>query len=347
LEFRETRQAPSDQKKLPRNRFAIRTPLRVDVDAQAQALLDLDRAPVSLGLYPLVHTPHDRIILTGVGASHAVALPSWHRFVSRGRAAWWIDAGSLLEQTELVTSDSVLIVTSRSGTSAEIIALAERHGQIPWPAALVAVTDNPASPLALAADCDVLIRSRSSGSPKGFLNALTAHDYVASMILGEDNDDVSITARAVAATTSPTAFSDVTARIAANPDSRLIYIGFREHAATALYAALLTYESTGFAAEAYVGRQYRHSPHQPADINLTAVLFGGCNAGDDAVLQRLANNLVAAGATVIVVGTADVTGSTCIRTPVSHLSAQLAHGVVLAEHFVSSLGAGLRPIAAS
>jgi fructoselysine-6-P-deglycase FrlB-like protein len=346
LEFRKAPQAPSGQKELPRNHFAIGSPFRVDVEAQAQALLDLDQAPVSLGLYPLVHAHHDRIILTGVGASHAVALPSWHRFVSRGRAAWWIDAGSLLDQTELVTPDSVLIVTSRSGTSAEVIALAEMHGQTPWPAALVAVTDNRTSPLALAADCDVLIRSRSSGSPKGFLNALVAHDYVASMILGEDNDDVSTTARAVAATTSPTVFSEVAARIAANPDSRLIYIGFREHAATALYAALLTHESTGITAEAYVGRQYRNSPRQRADINLTAVLFGGCN-GDDAAPQRLANNLVAAGATVIVIGTVDVIGSTCIRTPVSHLSAQLAHGVVLAEHFVSSLGAELGPNATS
>src|ERR1700753_3359229 len=98
----------------------------VDVKAQARALLEFDGAPISWGLYPLVARQHDRIILTGMGGSHYAGLPSWRRLVSRGRATWWLDAGSLLESPELVAPDSLLVVTSRSGLCGEVLAVAEK-----------------------------------------------------------------------------------------------------------------------------------------------------------------------------------------------------------------------------
>lgn len=131
-----------------------------------------------MGLYPFVRARHDRIVLTGMGGSHFAALPSWRRLVSRGWATWWIDAGRLLESPELVTPDSLLVVTSRSGMSGEAVALVERFDEASRPAAIVAITDNLNSPLAEAADCEILLRSESSGSTKGFLKALAAHGLV-------------------------------------------------------------------------------------------------------------------------------------------------------------------------
>jgi fructoselysine-6-P-deglycase FrlB-like protein len=339
VNLRKAPQAHSGAKILPLKHFQIQIAGRVDVWAQARALLDLDQAPVSLGLHSLVHAHHDRIILTGMGASHVAALPSWRRLVSRGRAAWWIDTASLLESPQLVTPNSLVIATSRSGMSAEVIALVEMFEQFNRPAAMVAITDNLASPLAAAADCEVLLRSESSGGPKGFLNALAAHDYVAAMILNEDNDDVASTARAVAAVKLPIALSEAAANVVAHPDSRLAYCGFGEHAVTALYAALLTNEATAITAEGFRGRQYRHGLIQSANTHLTAVLFSGRRAADNAASQGLARDLVAAGSTVIVVGDTDVAGSIYIPSPTSHSSAQVAHGVVVAEHFISSLAA--------
>jgi fructoselysine-6-P-deglycase FrlB-like protein len=318
---------------------------RVDVRAQVHALLDLDKGPVSLGLYPLLHGPHDRIILTGMGPSHFAALPSWRRLVSRGKPTVWIDAAKLLNNYDLITPNSLLIATSRSGVRAEVLALLKTIDETIRPAAIVAITDDLASPLAAAADSEILLRSISLRTPHGFLNALAAHDYLASMILSEDNDDIPATARVVAETTFPIRLSEVAAGVAANPGARLAYIGFGEHAATSFYAASLTTEATGIAAEGYIGEQSGHVLLSQADTHMTALLFSGRDAANSALSQRLAAELLSAGSTVVVVGHADVAGSTYIRAPASHVSAQLAHGVLVAEHFVSCLTAAMETTA--
>src|ERR1700753_812509 len=208
----------------------------VDVKAQARGLLEFDGAPISWGLYPLVARQHDRIILTGMGGSHYAGLPSLRRLVSRGRATWWLDAGSLLESPELVTPASLLVVTSRSGLRGEVRGLVEKFDEATRPAVIVAITDNLDSPLAESADCEILLRSQSSGSAKGFLNALAAHDYLTSMILSEDNDDVGSTARVVSGIRYPKGLDDVARRVAGNPHKRLGFIGFCGSAAPSLSA---------------------------------------------------------------------------------------------------------------
>lgn len=107
---------------------------------------------------------------------------------------------------------------------------------------MVAITDDMASPLTAVADCEVLLRSAATGSPTGFFNVLIVHDYVASILLNEDSDDF---ARTVATATLPPELREVAASVAVQQDSRLSYIWFNQHAAAALYAALLTNNATG------------------------------------------------------------------------------------------------------
>jgi fructoselysine-6-P-deglycase FrlB-like protein len=323
-------------RQLQRRRRTSRVSVHVDAAAQARSLLEFDQAPISLGLYPLVRDHHRRIIVTGMGASHFAALPSWRRLVAAGKAAWWIDTGNLLENPQLVTSDSLLVATSRSGSGSHVGALTDALRRTMRPAAMIAVTDDLASPLAAVADCEVLLRSGASGSPTGFLNALIVHDYVASMILNEDNDNVSSTARIVETTTLPAELREVATGIVAQPDSRLAYVGCSEHAAAALYAALLTNEATEIAAEGHIAGQDRHDLVRRANAQLTAVLFGS-HSGPNAALRALAGDLMAAGSNVVVVGGSDIPGSTYIPSRTSHLAAEVARNVVVIEHFVSTL----------
>ena len=321
---------------LRRHRLTGHGALHVDALAQAQSLLDFDRAPVSLGLYPLVRNHRRRIILTGMGASHVAALSSWGRLVAGGRSAWWIDTENLLANPQIVTSDSLLIATSRSGSGGQVRALADRLTETMRPAAMVAITDDLASPLAKIADCEILLRSGTSGSPKGFLNALIAHDYVASMILNEDNDYVPPLARTVATTTLPTELREVAADITSHPDSRLAYVGYGKHAAAVLYAALLTNEMTTIPADAYVAGQHQDELLQRADAQLTVLLFGS-HSGPNVVLHALARDLLAAGSNVIVIGGVDVSGSTYVPSLTEHVGAEVARNVLIIEQFVSAL----------
>jgi fructoselysine-6-P-deglycase FrlB-like protein len=321
---------------LARHRLTSDVPLHVDAVAQAQSLLDFDRAPISLGLYPLVRDRQRHIVLTGMGASHIAAQPSWRRLVAGGKTAWWIDTEKLLENPQIVTSESLLIATSRSGAGGQVRALTDRLSETMRPAAMVAITDDMASPLAEVADCEILLRSGTSGSPTGFLNELIAHDYVASMILNEDNDDVAPLARTVAGTTLPTELRKVATDITNYPDSRLAYVGYGEHAAAVLYAALLTNDMTTIPADSFVARQHQRELLQRANAQLTVLLFGSHSA-PNLVLRALARELTATGANVIVVGGVDVSGATYIPSLTEHVGAEVARNVMVIEQFVSAL----------
>src|ERR1700744_325493 len=321
---------------LRRHRLTGHGALRVDALAQAQSLLDFDRAPVSLGLYPLVRNHRRRIILTGMGASNVAALPSWRRLVARGKGPGSIHTQNLLKNPQIVTSDSLLIATSRSGSGGQVRALAGRLSETMRPAAMVAITDDLASPLAEVADCEFLLRSGASGSPTGFLNALIAHDYVASMILNEDNDYVPPLARTVATTTLPTELREVAADITSHPDSRLAYVGYGKHAAAVLYAALLTNEMTTIPADAYIAGQHQDELLQRADAQLTVLLFGS-HSGPNVVLHALARGLLAGGANVVVIGGVDFSGSTYVPSSTEHVGAEVARNVLIIEQFVSAL----------
>jgi fructoselysine-6-P-deglycase FrlB-like protein len=323
---------------LPQNRRSNQLSFRVDTAAQARSLLDFDRAPISLGLYPLVRDHHRRIVLTGAGAIHAAALPSWRRLIAGGKAASWIDVGNLLQNPHLVTSDSLLIAASRSGAGSQIRALTDRLGDTMRPAATVAITDDLTSPLAQVADCEILLRSGPSSSPKGFLNALIAHDYVASMILNEDNDSVYHLAHTVATTTLPKKLQKVAAQIKTHQESRLAYVGFGDYAAAALYAALLTNELTTIPADSHITGQHEDELVQRASPQLTVLLCGSPRCPNDA-LHTLARDLTAAGSNVIVIGPADISGPSHIPTLTDHLSAEIARSAVVIEHFVSALAA--------
>jgi fructoselysine-6-P-deglycase FrlB-like protein len=323
---------------LPRNRPTGHTPFYVDAAAQARSLLDFDRAPISLALYPLVRDHHRHIVLTGTGATHAAALPSWRRLVAGGKAASWIDIENLLQNPHLVTSDSLLIAASRSGAGSEILALTDRLRDTMRPAATVAITDDLTSPLAQVADCEILLRSGPSSSPKGFLNALIAHDYVASMILNEDNDDVCHLARTVATTTLPKKLQKVAAEVRGHRESRLAYVGFGNHAAAALYAALLTNELTTIPADGHIAGHHEDELLQRAHPQLTVLLFGSPR-GPSEDLHRLARDVISAGSNVIVIGAADVSDPSHIPTLTDHLGTEVARSAVVIEHFVSALAA--------
>jgi fructoselysine-6-P-deglycase FrlB-like protein len=311
---------------------------RVDAAAQARSLIDFDRAPISLGLYPLVRDHHRHIVLAGTGATHAAALPSWRRLVAGGKAASWIDTENLLQNPRLITSDSLLIAASRSGAGSQISALADRLGNTIKPAATIAITDDLTSPLAQVADCEILLRSGSSSSPMGFLNALLAHDYVASMILNEDNDDVCRLASTVATTTLPTKLRKITAKIKGCKESRLAYVGFGDHAAAALYAALLTNELTAIPADGHVAGRHHDELLANATPHLVVLLFGSSRCPHEPV-QTLARALMEAGSTVIVIGDTDISRTRHIDSVTKDSGADVARNAVIAEYFVSALAA--------
>lgn len=301
------------------------TPFENDIADQPKALHTFLQAAAPDGLAEVLSRDYERILLTGMGSSHYAAVPTWRRMVQTGRAVWWVDSGQLLDSPELVTPGTLVIMTSQSGASGEVVALLDSVS----PAALIGVTNDPDSPLARRSDVVVELRSgpEATVSTKSYLNTLAAHHLVADTATGSAGADGVAAVDAVARFLVPAFLDEVAAGIAA-PGGRLVYVGFADHAATALYAGLITKEGAKIPADGYIGGQFRHGPLELAGPGLTAVLFNGDT--QNASLNQLAADLLATGATVLTVGAAN-TSARNVPGPTG-LLAQLAHGALVAQH---------------
>ena len=314
------------------------TPFEADITAQPDALRAFAQAPNDAELTGLLGRPYGRIVLTGMGSSHFAALPTWRRLVAAGHPAWWVDSGQLLDAPQLITADTLLVVTSQSGASGEVVALLDVLQQEQHLATVIGITNDAASPLASRAAGFIALHSgpEATVSTKSYLNTLAAQQQLGCLLTGTPTDDLADTAEAVAAVTAAAVVDDIAADFAATPTARLVFVGFADHAATALYAGLITKEAAKVPAEGYIGGQFRHGPLELAGPGLVAVLFTGGHPPADSPRQ-LATDLLAAGSTVLTVGDLGVPGAIQLTAPTATLLSQLATGAVAAQHLTVAL----------
>jgi glucosamine--fructose-6-phosphate aminotransferase (isomerizing) len=130
------------------------------------------------------------------------------------------------------------------------------------PAAIIGITNDPASPLAGQADIFIPLHSgcEATVSTKSYLNTLAALERLAALLTGAPAEDVWDTIKTVEAFSCPAALAGIAADFTSDHDARLAFVGFAEQAATALYAGLITKEAAKVPAEGYIGGQFRHGP---------------------------------------------------------------------------------------
>ncbi len=314
------------------------TPFEADILEQPQALLRLADAPNPSGLQQLNSRPWDRIILTGMGSSHFAGIPTWRSLTELGHNAWAVDTGQLLDTPGLVTPSTLLIATSQSGASGEVVELVDRLGT-GWATAgqLVAITANPESPLAQAADIFLPLHSgdEATVSTKSYLNTLGVHRQLIGAFAGEDSEVADSEIRSSVAIVSEMIAVARLRALAEHalsvPNHRLSAVGWGNHAATALYSALITKESSKVAIEGFIGGQFRHGPFELAGPGLTVFIYGAGEASSRDSLVRLAQDLNAAGSSTVLVGDLAEQGSITIPAPSEGSLAGLIAGAVAAE----------------
>jgi D-arabinose 5-phosphate isomerase GutQ len=299
--------------------------------AAITALREFDTACFSPLLSDYLRCRYDRVVLTGTGAAHLAALPASQRLLAAGRTACWIAAPDLVGRPELMSEDTLVIVACPSGTDKHVASLARRRTD----STIIAITRDIDSPLAFHADCTLLLRSgeRPDNCLSTYLNMLAAHDLIASMLLNEDSDEVAQSIDAIANLALPQCLSDAAAAFSRSPSSRLAFIGYRHHAATALYAAQIARDVAGVPAQAVVGEQFGENVRVFGGSTLTAVLFGSEDPSANASLRRLAARLLSSRSTVAIVGA----GTAEVTAKAAHSSAELARGAVLANMFATAL----------
>jgi glucosamine--fructose-6-phosphate aminotransferase (isomerizing) len=294
----------------------IASPFERDIDDQAEALQEFLRSRPSSRLSEVARGTYDRIVLTGMGSSHSAALPTWRHLTQNGYRAWWVDSGQLLDTPRLVTRETLLIVTSQSGASGEVSALFDPASGVNAKA-VVGVTNDPDSPLGKRADAIIELRSGNEAtvSTKSYLNTLAAHRRLLAAMTSPPADGDAGSATGFLNRFSPAPQTAALAEsVARSGQARVAFVGDGDHAASALYAGLITKEAAKVPAEGYIGGQFRHGPLELAGEGLTAILFGVFCDGKPS-LRQLAGDLVATGATVALVGDVTIPGTQTILVP--------------------------------
>lgn len=318
------------------------TPFEQDMLAQPTALEALVGQDLDLETKALLSRPWDRVVLTGMGSSHYVALPTWRALVGAGRAAWAADTGDLLESTGLLTERTLLVATSQSGASGEMVELLDRiSGGGARAGAVLGVAAVEDSPLALRSDAFVPLRSGAEAtvSTKSYLNSLVVHRRLVDAFLGTDVTAAALdsTIGEVAEVLASTEVAGIGEQTLGVERPRVVAVGKGDSAATALYAGLITKESSKVPMEGYVGGEFRHGPYELAGPGLTAFLYPGGAPAGDATLPDLARDLVASGATVYSVGGPALPGVHTLAASSSSALGAMATGAVVAQLVAVSL----------
>lgn len=319
------------------------TPFEADIAEQPAALRRIADAALP-DLAPLTTANWDRIVLTGMGSSHFAGIPTWRALTALGRRSWAIDAGQLLDTPGLITDRTLLIITSQSGGSGEAVELLSQRSSGAFQAGLVVgITDDAESPLANGADVFLPLHSgpESTVSTKSYLNTLAVHRRLIGAFAGEPADaaqlDIRVTADTVETLLDAVDLATIARETATHEKRRLAYIGWGDEGATALFAGLITKESSKVSAEGFVGGQFRHGPFELAGEGMTAVLFGALPGTTHEGLHRIGSDLISTGSTVVLVGSGNLPGATPVTTAAHTTLEALAAGSVVAQLFAVDL----------
>jgi len=250
-----------------------------DILLQPECLRRLRMKDVVEAVEPVGRTigRYKRVLLTGMGSSHAALRPLWLSLVEAGNPAWLVDAAECLGHfTQLIDDETFVIAASQSGRSAELVALSsaikQRGGKT------LAITNDKKSPLAQNADAvvDICVGIENAVSTKTYLNTLGVCIALDRIFLGKDLDD-SLERTADALETYLESWKERTERLkdAIGLPERLYFLARGRSLAAAEYGALIVKEAAKWPVEAQSVPQFRHGPLELADERLTTIIFAG------------------------------------------------------------------------
>ena len=240
---------------------------------------------------------HDRVILTGMGASLAALRPAWMTLVASGVPAWLIETAELLNDAPaLLGGDALVVAASQSGRSAEAVALADASS-----ATLVALTNDPLSPLAGAADVTVDIHAgvEHAVSTRSYVNTLAAAQLVGDALAGRTvARGYGAVAEALEAYLGGWEARVEQLKAVVGLPERLYVLARGASLAAASCGALIAKEAAKRPVEAMSSPQFRHGPLELADERLTAIILAGTGA-DRERNRRLYEDLERLGAVAV------------------------------------------------
>lgn len=271
--------------------------------AAVRAALEGLREPAIAAAVRRLCEPPRPVILTGMGSSfHALHTLS-ARLNRSGRRAMMVEASELVFYAPETLADTLLIVVSQSGRSAEIVRLMNPR---PANCVLLAVTNTPGSPLAEGADLCLWMRAGEefSVSSKTYLATLAALAWMGA-ILTQDSAETtldqieSVVPWMVQYLAGWRRHAEqIAGRLAAI--RHLFLAGRAESLAAATTGGLIIKEAAHFHAEGMSTAAFRHGPIEMIDPTTLVAIFSGSRHKE--LNLRLACDIRTGGGQVEIIG---------------------------------------------
>lgn len=234
------------------------------------------------------------IVLTGMGSSFHALNPLLLQLTEAGFPAILVETSELIYyRRKLLDANSLIVAVSQSGQSAEIVRLLEKNrGR----AALIAVTNTAASPLARRSDAVVLTRAGEefTVSCKTYVTALLALKFLADQLcrIPLDRTHKEFNAVVPATTHYLAAWENhVGLQISKLCGIRQLFLAGRGPSLAAVgTGALILKESTQFPAEGLSSAAFRHGPFEMLGPETLILVFAGDSKTRD-LNRRLADDI--------------------------------------------------------
>ncbi|WP_225025999.1 SIS domain-containing protein [Xinfangfangia pollutisoli] len=256
--------------------------------------------------------------VTGIGASFAAATVVAAEMQAQGKRAFAIRSVDMDRGLDLCDA---LVGLSHRGRSVETVAALEKLPQ----AARLAITNDPESPLAKAANLHLRLANGSDATPSstGYTATLLAAGMAFETLMGAADSFAAIPA--LATEVLATAGAKMKRLAALMPARRAVdCVGAGAALGTADGASLLIREASRIPAAAYDTRHYLHGPMESMDAGTAVVLFG---AGREV---ELAQHLQKIGCPALLVTTAEGVAEgdllTVIKVPA--VENRIAQGII-------------------
>jgi glucosamine--fructose-6-phosphate aminotransferase (isomerizing) len=247
---------------------------------------------------------YSRLILTGLGGSHAALNYLLFRLTPHGHCPLLIETSDLVyDAASIINKTTVLIVVSQSGRTAEVVKLLETIQDQP----VVAITNDPESPLAKRANHAYI----TDAGPEQYIISKTYVSALAAMALlaadftavGREEEIGALRAAAGSMTEYLVDWREKAVELAERLGGTrsLVFCGRAHSLCSALAGALMARSAARIHAEGVSGSQFRHGHLEMINSGAGVVLYRG--QGDTTALQdKLVKEIGQFGGRVVVVG---------------------------------------------
>jgi glutamine---fructose-6-phosphate transaminase (isomerizing) len=263
---------------------AIEGPYLQDILDQPRALEDtFADLRVSAALESLAGKLHGggfrNVVLTGMGSSFHALHPMHLALIDQGFLPVMVETGELVHYMKpLFDPKTLIIAVSQSGQSAEIVRLLEMNRRR---AAVIAVTNNPDSPLANCADATVFTRAghEFSVSCKTYVTALMTLEWLTAILCKRDlrrtREELKHACPSVQ--TYLTDWKQHVQSLAKllNGIRHLFLVARGPSLAAVETGALIVKESAHFPAEGMSSAAFRHGPFEMLSEEILVIVFAG------------------------------------------------------------------------